>query len=351
MRGGSRHQFGFTLVELLIAVVVFGVMSLALVPAFSALQASQERLQREQATYNNNRIAAAMRDFARQDTALGQLPTPFTGSGYVSTVYDPSGTAPWQLAFADQLSSSGVDLSRVNDDGRAARNVRVYQAVSGLTTDVPAFGATGPLVRLTYEFGVLYQTRCAIDAACNTGASASNPPGDSPRLTAANFTTWDTIGTDLEPVFISTLPIQKDRLRQTMTRMTMIREKMLDQFRVQQLAAAATATTNFHLTDGNGSPDLSGANPVSNAGCHDGWYRLDAANVDVLAQLGLPAAQYGVTAWGAPIEYCRDYDPTATDTSTAGAPPHYAALRINRDLIAAAAPDAANPANNIRLTY
>ena len=286
-----RRQSGFTLVELLIAVIVFGVMSLALMPAFSALHASQERLQREQATYNNNRIAQAIRDFAREDTALGQLPPPFTGSGYVSTVYDPTGTAAWQLAFSDQVSSSGVALNQVNDDGRAARNVRVYQTVPNLTVNVPAFGTTGPLVTLTYEFAALYQTRCPVSAACNTGASAANPPGDSPQLTAANFTSWDTTGTDLEPVFVSTLPIQKDRLRQTMTRMTMIREKMLDQFRVQQLASSAADTTNFHLTDGDANPDLSGANPTSNAGCHDGWYRLSAANVDILAQLGLPAAQ------------------------------------------------------------
>ena len=85
-----------------------------------------------------------------------------------------------------------------------------------------------------------------------------------------------------------------------------------------------------------GTLTLGPANATTNMGCRDGWYNLAATNVDILTQLGMDKSEQGVTAWGGVIDFCRDYDPALSGTHNS--PPHYGALRMNRDATSAVAP-------------
>jgi hypothetical protein len=74
-------------------------------------------------------------------------------------------------------------------------------------------------------------------------------------------------------------------------------------------------------------------------------------SVNVLAQLGLGALEYGVTAWGGTIQYCRDYDLIDSPTNAnANAQPHYAALRINKSVSLGSIPDA-TAINNVFISF
>src|SRR5690606_29625636 len=97
-----------------------------------------------------------------------------------------------------------------------------------------------------------------------------------------------------------------------------------------------------------GAPNLVRSVPVMN--CYDGWYSLDALNVNVLAQIGLDPTEFGVTAWGGTIEYCRDYEPSPEAGYTANDAPHYAALRFNQNLSKALAPTN-NASQNVIVTF
>jgi hypothetical protein len=249
------------------------------------------------------------------------------------------------------LTQSGVNPSEINDDGTASKNVRVYQLVQGLTQQVPLYFRSGPLVTLTYDFGAIYLTTCPKGSTTCNPNSATGVPGDSQAISANNYTTWSTSGSDGRANFVSSLPIQKQMLATTVQRLDKVRDTLLSYLRTQQVTAAGGDTTNWYPNqDGKATPgSLSGANPATNQGCRDGWYDLSQAGVSVLPTVGLSAQEYGMTAWGGPIQYCRDYDPTGAGTPNA--PPHYAAIRINVNVSAGLAPDGAVPGNNIVLTF
>lgn len=326
-----QSQSGFTLVELVIVVMVLGAVSVIMSPAFKTLSMANQKLYVEEQNLLNRQIASGLMDYAREDLsgdALGTLPSPYTGSGYHNTVYDPANSN-----LATQIQETGVNLKEVNSDGTAAKKVRVYQKISTQET-VPFYGSTGPLVDLDYDFGAIYMTDCMYtDGSCNTGI-----PGDREALTVANMDTWpanpDTDGC-MQPVFISTLSMQKSLMRQTVSILDQIEENISSYFTTKQKMADAGDTTNFFPAPTGGSaPDHSGQDPTTNQGCHDGWYNLYDTNVNVLEIVGLSQEKYGLTPWEGLIEYCRDYDPQAVDGSTANQPPHYAALRISEDLTA-----------------
>jgi len=340
---------GFTLVELLITVMVIGVVTILLAPTFNSLITSQRLAYDEKHHLNNQLIGSGLLNYAANSTQNGRLPPPYTGSGYTKTVYNPADGSPSGIALAQSLTQSGINPSEINDDGTASKNVRVYQLVQGLTQQVPLYFRSGPLVTLTYDFGAIYLTACAkTDTTCNPNP-ATGVPGDSPALSAANYTTWSTSGRDGRAHFVSSLPIQKQMLATTVQRLDKVRDTLLSYLRTQQVTAAGGDTTNWYPNQAGASApgSLSGANPATNQGCRDGWYSL--FSTAVLPTVGLSAQEYGITAWGGAIEYCRDYDPTGTGTPDA--PPHYAAIRINANVSAGLGPDHAVPGNNIVLTF
>jgi prepilin-type N-terminal cleavage/methylation domain-containing protein len=340
---------GFTLVELLVTVVVIGIVTIILAPTFNSLMTAKQLAYYEKHRLNNQLIASGLLSYAANSTQYGRLPPPYTGSGYTKTVYNPGDGSSAGIALTQALTQSGINPSEINDDGTASKNVRVYQLVQGLTQQVPLYFRSGPLVMLTYDFGAIYLTACPKSSTtCNPNPS-TGVPGSSPALTASNYSTWTTTGSDDRPYFVSSLPIQKQMLATTVQRLEKVRDALLFYLRAQQVTASASDKTNwFPNQSGAAAPgSLSGANPLTNQGCRDGWY--DLSSTSVLPTVGLAAQEYGVTAWGGIIQYCRDYDPTGTGTPNT--PPHYAAIRIHANVSAGLAPDGAVPGNNVVITF
>jgi hypothetical protein len=219
-----------------------------------------------------------------------------------------------------------------------------------LTQDVPLYFQSGPSVRLTYDFGALYVTTCPranTSPSCNVNASLGIP-GYSPVLTSTNFLTWKTVAPDYPAVVFSTLQIQKDMLKLTAVRLDKVRDGLASYFRAKVISASASDSTNWYPRPSTGLPNLTSVTPLLNQGCRDGWY--DLSSTDILTQIGLTASELGRTAWGGTVEYCRDYDPAGT--GSANAAPHFAALRINRNVSSALPPDLTTPAaSNVVLSF
>lgn len=335
-----NRQSGFTLPEILIAVFVVG--SLAIIASSSnAINGSIFRATYNQAQLiNNQAISRALLLWAKNESALGQLPTPYSG-GVVNL---SSGTSA-DIALQTFIQQQNVSLTEANDDNFAAHRVRAYQLVQGLIKQMPLYVRSGPLVTLTYDFGVVYQTACGINDACAT----TTPPGASALLTSSNYASWSAVAPDFGTAYASTLPLQESMLELTVSRLLTVRSKLLDAFNQKRLGAAPGDTTNWFLAPtGTGAMSMSGANAVANMGCYDGWYPLNSAPVNVLPQLGLGQSEYSVSAWGGRVEYCRDYDPTFSGALT---PPHYAALRMNQSVSTASSPDGIAAGNNVIITF
>lgn len=346
-----KRARGFTLVELLIVVVMLGFVLLIIAPTFNRFLTAQARAYDSKQEENNFRIAGALVNYAANASQFGKLPAPYTGGGYVSTIYNPADTSAAGAALTQALTQTGINPSEINDDGTTGARVRVYQRVTGLTQQVPLFFQSGPLATLTYDFGAVYMTTCnKNDASCNP--SGTGVPGTSAVLSASNFATWKTSGTDAAGYqFVSTLPVQKSMLANTVTRLDKARGSLLSYLRAKQISAGAGDTTNWYPNQAGASAagSMSGASPATNQGCRDGWYDLSSASVIVLPAVGLSREEYGTTSWGGRIEYCRDYDPTAAKSPNAA--PHFAAIRILADVSSGGAPDGSVAGNNIVLTF
>lgn len=344
-----RKQRGFTLIELAVVMVVLGIVSSIMSPIFGELISSNKRAYDEKHKLNNQLIGAALQNFAANSTTNGRLPAAYTGGGYTSTIYDPASATVAGIALTNALRQNDINPAEINDDGTPTHNVRVYQVVQGLTQTMPLFFTSGPQVTLTYDYGAIYLSNCALaTAACNPTA-ATGVPGSSVAMTAGNYTAWTVAGTDAQPFFVSSLPIQKQMLATTVSRLDRVRDAFLSFLRANQATAAGGDNTNWYPNDAGASSAgaLSGNAPAGNQQCRDGWYGL-VTYPSILGVIGLSTGEYGSTAWGGEIEYCRDYDPTGTKTPDA--PPHYAAIRINSNVTAGGAPSA-TPGNNVVLTF
>lgn len=335
-------QGGFTLLEILVVVAVIGVLSIIMAPLIQGYTTSMRRAYDEKQNMLNISVGQALLNYAANSTSQGRLPAPYTGGGYTSTIYDPA-----NATLSAALTSAGLAPTEVNDDGSIGAKVRVYQRVAGLTASVPLYFQSGPLTTLSYEYAGIYITECVkLDGTCNP-TPATGVPGSSSAMTSANYTTWQTAGTDSRAVLISTLPLQKSMLASTVQRLDKVRDTLLGYLRAQTLTAAAGDGTNWYPPNPG---TMGGQTPASNQGCRDGWYDLSTSNV--LETVGLSKAEFGVTAWGGSIEYCRDYDPLGTKVPNAT--PHYAAIRINKVPSSGAAGNAPDPGvigNNIILTF
>lgn len=345
----KRQQRGSILIELLVGVLVFGVLSAALTPIMRSVISMNDRAYDERHKLNNALIGSALMTVA-STSQLGRLPAPATSGSHSNSIYNPSDTSPIGLALTAALIQSGLNMNEVNDDGRAAALLRVYQSVSPDPLVTPLYFQNGPLVQLRYDVGVIYLTKCAkANTSCNPNP-VTGIAGDSPRMTQSNFATWSSSGTDGPAFYVSSLPVQKMMLSNTVQRLERIRDAMLSYLRTQQLTASGSDTTNWYPNqNGLSSPgNRAGMNPMVNQGCRDGWYRLDDAASQILPRLGLSTMEYGKTAWGGSIEYCRDYDPTGSQNSDE--PPHYGALRISSD-VSSGQPPHSLPGNNVVLTF
>jgi len=333
----DRGQGGFSLIELVIAVAILGSIFAITGPAINSALTMMEGAKRDEVVLNNQKLAAGMMSFARNNG--GGLPVPYTGSGIYSGLYNPNDTSAAGQALSLELRNTGVPVNAINSDSSAVQNVKVYRRSPVQTYSIPMYFTTGTPVTLLYYVGIITQTNCPKANSCNTGT-----PGASGALTTANLTTWVPTLPDFGAVVFSTLPEQKNMLRLTTGRINKLTDRLASEFFTRMRLAAANSSQNFY--PGSTLLNLAGASPATTGGCHDGWYRLNAANVNVLSQIGLDPAEFGVTAWGGVIEYCRDYGPGAV----ANTPPHYAALRINKNVSSGAAPVTVL-ANNVVVTF
>lgn len=341
-------QSGFTLVELLIVSVVLSILAVALAPVFGSIASSWARAQTEKSKLYNGYLGDALVSYAQENLAAGAagtLPAPYTGAGYTSTVFSPSDVSTNGIALKQKLTQQNVPITEINDDGTAGANVRVYQRVAGLIQQMPMYFQSGPLVTLTYQYGAIYTTACPKStSACNPSA-ATGVPGSSAALTALNYTTWTTSGTDGVPYVFSSLPVQRSMLTKTTNNLDKLRDYFVSYYRASQQKAAAADTTNWYPS---GASSLEGQTPGTNQGCRDGWYNL-ATDTTILQTVGLTSTELGSTAWGGAIQYCRDYDPTGT--KGANTAPFYGAFRILGSVSSGSAPDSVATGNNVVLSF
>lgn len=310
---------GFTLVEVLIATVVIGVLSLVLIPATQTLmQARHQRYVEEQDVYSQ-RIANTMIRYAdeRSDEDKGRLPAPY--DGYM--VADPDGE------FYKMLMFSGLSPGQVNHDGREANNVRVYQRLDGETTEIPLFkDAAEPEIKVEYDYGVIYMTNVP-------ESDAGNPEyGDRGQLNDINdIESWaDSGGDDLSPRFVSTRTLQKNYLRELEEVVRTVRSHILQDYRSHKMSEDAQDIHKIgHIHPDHNNRDYMESIGItgSSNGCYSGWY--DLPDEDILEDLGLNPTSHGKTPWGQDIEYCPVY--TVQDVG-GGEYTSYAALRLPEDV-------------------
>jgi len=345
----TTTQRGFTLIELLVTVIVIGIVTAILAPVLGELLSSQRQAYNEKHNLNNQLIAKGLSDFARNTSPTGRLPAPYTGGGYDNTIFNPADATPAGAALTQALTQTGVQVNEINDDGTAARMVRVYQTITTPTIDIPLYFQSGPLVTLNYDFGALYLSQCSMSTASCNPTAATGIPGSSPALTSGNFSSYASTGTDGRVQFVSSLPVQKEMLARSTERLEKVRNVMLGYLRARQISAAAGDQTNWfpNQLGASAAGSLTGATPATNQGCRDGWYTLGTSTT-ILLTVGLAPEEFARTAWGGAIQYCRDYDPSGTGTPNG--PPHYGALRINKSVSTGAAPTAV-AADNIVLTF
>lgn len=339
-----KRQAGMTIVELIVAVFVVGLLSMALAPVLNSYVVSVRTSYMKRQEVVNQTIGVALMQYAQDATALGTLPAPYTGGGYTSTIYNSTDNTTAGLALRAALTQSGINPAEINDDNYPSKRVRVYQRVTGLAVHPPLYFQSGPLVTLHYHFGAIYTTACERgNTSCNPTA-ATGLPGTSTAMTAANYTTWTPTGSDQGVYFVSSLPLQKQMLANTAAKVDKIRDSLMSYFRTRQATASGNDTTNWWLP---ATSTLAGASPGTNQGCRDGWYDL-STNTEILPAAGLTPATDGKTAWGGRIEFCRDYDPAGT--ASPNTVPHLAAIRFHSSVSFGLAPDAVVLGNNVVLT-
>lgn len=333
-----KRQYGFTLLEILLSLVLLSILSVLIVQGVSVLSNITGQAQIEAERETNRLLSNALLNWSAEQTGTvyGQLPAPFSGSvggeTFNNAIVNPASATAANVSIRTALNESGAAIDKIYDDGSAASNVRVYQLLNNETTNLPLLGFAGETAAITYDVGVVYSTFCQrVDTTCNTGL-----PGPSVALTTANASTFTVAGDDYGAFMISTLSIQRRGLQRSMQKLDFIKERMRETFRALELTGAPGDTTNwFYAPNAAGSPNLAGADPTTNLDCYDGWYDLTDADVNVLELYDLNHAEFSVTEWGGEIFYCRDYSPSA---SGEGVQPHAAALKVHRSVTTATTP-------------
>src|SRR3990167_3756052 len=75
-----KNSQGFTLIELMITVVIFGVIMVAIGPFLSQLMQLRTMENRDRNSLAVQRVSSALTNFSR-NTNNGRLPLPYTGNG------------------------------------------------------------------------------------------------------------------------------------------------------------------------------------------------------------------------------------------------------------------------------
>ncbi len=339
------RQSGFTLVELAITTVVIGVVLTFVNPMLGSLYTSKQQAYTEKQRFTNQQLADVMLTHAKQNTQLGSLPSLTTDPFKTNlAIYNPNATTGDEGNFKNLISQSRLDLTAINTDGYSSGHMRKAQILSGLTQSIPLFFQSGPAVTLRYQMAAIYNTDCI----SNTSPTGCTAYGRSAQLTSSNYTTWTVTAPDTSLVAFSTLPLQKQMLAETARRLAKIRDALTAYYRAQQIGHNPDDPTNWYPNTGT----FSYSGDQGGNTCWSGWQALNGSST-ILAIIGLGQSEFGTTAWGGPIEFCRDFvlDGTAENT-----PPHNGALRVNASVSLGSAADAtvnstAAQNNNLYLTF
>lgn len=315
----ARAASGFALFEMVLAVALFGLISLFIADMADSLKSAIERGYKERQSADNLRLVSLFREYTAQQEAFGlmenpSLPAPWWSPATKnnSAFVDPSGAD----GFSQFLASRGITPEMANTDGKSNPRVRVYQKAQGLKSIEHIRGGTK--VEVAYDMGVLYLSDCKKNETCNTNLSTGDIPGGNP-FTNATRTTWKPAVTDVGLVMFSNYDVQKGRLKRT--------EETLETV-LKSIRTFSEVTGEFPRIDpppanpGDSHPvselcgeppparDLHGEvfDPLSNAGCATTWVIGTCMN-NWLQKMGLNPDRYGTTDWGTKIYYCRDYRP------------------------------------------
>lgn len=331
-----RQVGGFTLIEMLISISIMGLLLTVMAGQFSKLTSLQRTAEKSTQAEINRTISEGMLNFASNNNN-GSLPDPFTGGIFFSGVTDPDDNGATSLVSL--LLTEGVTVKNIVTNGKSAQAQRVYQKVSNIEKDVLVGGQIGPKATIQYDVGILYNTVCVMDDASCHPNSVTGIAGESDILTPDNLTTFVTTRPDYAPVIFSTYENEVRLVEETIEKINTLRDALKNLYSIKYLSGPPDPTINhFPFPDFTATADLSGQDPSLNENCRDGWYNLLNPNVNILEQTGLNQQEFGVTAWGARIEYCRDYD--IGGASGADQPPHNAAVRIHQEVSRALAPNA-----------
>lgn len=347
------RQSGFTLVELAITTVVIGVVLTFVNPMLGSLYTSKQQAYTEKQRFTNQQLADVMLTHAKQNTQLGSLPSLTTDPFKTNlAIYNPNATTGDEGNFKNLISQSRLDLTAINTDGYSSGHMRKAQILSGLTQSIPLFFQSGPAVTLRYQMAAIYNTDCI----SNTAPTGCTAYGRSAQLTSSNYTTWTVTAPDTSLVAFSTLPLQKQMLAETARRLGKIRDALTAYYRAKQIAVSPNDATNFYPAS---SSDLLTQYSAGVYTCYGPW--IDLANdpgdpndpsIKILMKIGLGQTEFGTTAWGGHIEFCRDF---VLDGTAANTPPHNGALRVNASVSSGSAADATLTAaaalNNLYLTF
>ena len=320
-----RTESGFTLIELMLSVAILGILLAMLAPMLSWAMTFIEAANRNEVTLNNRKLSDGLLNYARSHNG-GRLPATATNG---DIQYDLYNTASPPTSLVEALRNTGVPVSEILGDKSVVQNRRIYQVVRNLEHTEPLYFNTGPGMVLRYDFGVIYMSELK-----RNNTSAGGSAGASTAMTDSNYATWEPESPDYGAISFSSIPLQKEMLRITLARINRLTDRLQSEYHARLRYTAAAATTNLFPT--NTAFTLAGAAPASNMYCRDGWYDLSAANVDILAQIGLNKDEYSKTAWGGQIAYCRDY--VSNTASAPNEPPHFAAIRIHRQTWQTGAP-------------
>ena len=324
---------GFTLFEILVVLVIIGIMTALISPSFNFLITSKREAYIQKEKLTNKKIVNGILYWVKEDATDGKLPSVYTDIDYASSVADPTNTA-----LVAQIEKMAVEPGLINNDNSASERERVYHTWTD-SASVPMYGSIGPVVPLNFEHFEIYTSGCPkTDTTCDPLLDENKNNGTT-------------------TVRSNTYRIQKDKLGQTVAILNALEAKLSEHFKVLKSKAAVSSTANFYPNPVDiGASSKAGRNPVTNSGCHDGWYGLDqlytknGVTKTICDMISLSPAVFGQTAWQGPIEYCRDYDPTATGTATAGKEPHNAAIRF-RSTVTDGNPPSGTSSDNIIIPF